>query len=147
MAADTDERAAIRVFLVCDDAAARARLRTALAGYHDLAVVGDASSGSQPLEQIEAAAASVIILDCDLRSEDIAGLCRSLKALRASIALLLQSEMERTELRLAIDIADGFILKGTPVAELVQGIRGVHLGRPAVDRRLWTRLFSDDMPG
>ena len=146
MAADADEHGAIRVFLVCDDAAARASLRTALAEYRDIAVVGDASSGSQPHDQIEAAAASVIILDCDLRSEDLAELCRSLKALRASIAVLLHSDIERTELRLAIDIADGFILKATPVAELVQGMRDLQRGRPAVDRRLWTPLFGDDLP-
>ena len=147
MAADTDELGAIRVFLVCDDPVARARLRTALAGYGDVEVVGDCSSGSQPLEQIEAAAASVIVLDCDLRGADLAELCRSLKALRASIGVLLRGDTGRTELRLAIDVADGFILQATPVAELAQGIRNVRRGRPAVDRRLWTPLFADDMQG
>ena len=145
MAADTDERGAIRVFLVCDDPVARARLRTALAGYGDIEVVGDCSSGSQPLDQIEAAAASVVILDCDLLSENLVELCRSLKAYRASIGVLLQSVMERGQLRLAIDIADGLILKATQVAELVQGIRNVHRGKPAVDRRLWPALFGDDL--
>ena len=145
MAAEPSKRGPIRVFLVCDDAAARAGLRTALAGYHDIAVVGEASSGSQPCDQIEAAAASVIILDCDLRSEDLAELCRSLKALRASITVLLHSDIERTELRLAIDIADGLMLETTPVAELVRAIRDVGRGRPAVDRRLWPALFGDDL--
>ncbi len=141
----TDKHGAIRVFLVCDDAAARASLRTALAEYRDIAVVGDASSGSQPHDQIEAAAASVIILDCDLRSEDLAELCRSLKALRASIAVLLHSDIERTELRLAIDIADGLMLRSTPAPVLAQGIRNAHRGRPAVDRHLWPALFGDEL--
>ena len=59
--------------------------------------------------------------------------------------MLLQSVMERVPLRLAIDIADGLILKATPVAELVQGIRDIHRGRPVVDRRLWPALFDDDI--
>ena len=139
------ERGAIRVFLVCDDSVERARLRTALDGYGDIEVVGDCSSGSQSLDQIEAEAAGVVILDCDLHREDLVELCRSLKAYRASIGVLLQSVMERGQLRLAIDIADGLILKATPVAELVQAIRNVHGGRPTVDRRLWPALFGDDM--
>ena len=133
------------MFLVCDDPIARARLRTALAGYGDIEVVGDCSSGSQPLDQIEAEAASVVILDCDLRGEDLVELCRSLKGYRASVGVLLHSVMERGSLRLAIDIADGLILKATPAAELVQGIRNVYRGRPTVDRRLWPALFGDDM--
>ena len=143
MAAGADERGAIRVFLVCDDPAARARLRAALAGFGDIEVVGDSSSGSQELDQIEAEAATVVILDCDLRREDLVELCRSLKARRSSIGVLLQGVREWGQLRLAIELADGFILKATPIAELVRGIRNVHRGRPALDRRLWPALFGD----
>ena len=145
MAADSDERGAIRVFLVCDEPIARARLRTALAAYRDIEVVGDCSSDAQPLERIEAEAASVIILDCDLSGEHLVELCRSLKAHRASIGVLLQGVMERGQLRFAIEVADGLILKATPVTELVSGIRNLNRGRPAVDRRLWPELFGDDL--
>ena len=145
MAADADERAAIRVFLVRDDHVARAALRTALAAYGDIDVVGDCSSGSQPLEQIQARAVSVVILDCDLLSGSLAVVCRSLKAYRASTAVLLLTDRERGRLPLAIDIADGLILNTAPVDVLAQGIREVHRGRPAVDRRLWPALFGDEM--
>ena len=145
MTVGNDKRGAIRVFLVCDDPVARATSRTALGGYGDIEVVGDCSSGSQPLDQIEAEAASVIILDCDLRREDLVELCRSLKAHQASIGVLLQGVMGRAQLRLAIEIADGLILNATPVAELVRSIRNVHRGRPTVDRRLWPALFDDDI--
>ena len=113
--------------------------------FKEAEVVGDCSSGSQPHDQIEAEAASVIILDCDLPSENLGELCRSLKAYPASIGVLLQRVAGPGQLRLAIDIADGLILKATPVAELVQGIRDVHRGRPAVDRRLWPALFGDEI--
>jgi two-component system response regulator DesR len=144
MAAHTHGRGAIRVFLVCDDPAARAKRGAALLGYGDIDVVGDCSSGSQALEQIQAAAADVAVLDCDLRGEQIAELCRSLKAFRASIGVLLMSAMRRPPLRLAIDIADGLMLRSTPVAALAQGIRDAHRGRPAMDRRLWPALFDDE---
>ena len=146
MAADADEREEIRVFLVCDDPVAGARLRAALAAYRDIEVVGDCSSGSQPIEQIEAGAADVIILDCQLNDEQLVELCRSLKAPRASIGVLLLGAMGWPPLGLAIDTVDGLILKATPVAELVEGIRNVRRGRPAVDRRLWPALFGADMP-
>ena len=147
MGVSHDVRKAIRVFLVGDDPVARARLRTALAGYGDIEVVGDCSSASRPLDQIEAETARVAILDAQLPSENLVELCRSLKACRAFIGVLLLSAMGRGQLRLAIDIADGLMLKETPVAELVQGIRNVNRGRTAVDRRLWPALFSDDMDG
>ena len=145
MAIGHDECGAIRVFLVRDDPDARARLRTALAWYGDIEVVGDCSSYSRPLDQIEAAGARVIILDCELPSEKLVELCRSLKAYRAFTGVLLLGAMEQGQLRLAIDIADGLIMRATPVAELVHGIRNVNRGRTAVDRRLWPALFSDDM--
>lgn len=145
MAAEPSKRGAIRVFLVCDDAAARARLRTALAGYGDIEVVGDCASGSQPLGQIEAEAASVVILDCPLRGESLVELCRSLREYRPAIGVLLRDAVEQPQLRLAIDIADGLMLETTPVAELVRAIRDVGRGRPAVDRRLWPALFGDDL--
>ena len=71
--------------------------------------------------------------------------CRSLKAYRASTAVLLLTDRERGRLPLAIDIADGLILNTAPVDVLAQGIREVHRGRPAVDRRLWPALFGDEM--
>ena len=145
MAVGGAARGATRVFLVDDDPVARATLRTALAEYGVIEVVGDSSNGWQPIDQIEAEAVDVIILDCSLRSESLVELCRSLKAHRASLGVLLLSAMEPPPLRLAIDIADGLILKATPIPELVQGIRKVHRGRPAVDRRLWPALFGDDV--
>ncbi len=141
----TDEHGAIRAFLVCDDPVARAKLHTVLAAYGDIDVVGDCASGSQPLDQIEAGAADVVVLDCDLRVEQLAELCRSLKAGRASVSLLLLSAMRRPPLRLAIDIADGLMLRSTPVASLAQGIRNAHRRRPAVDRHLWPALFGDEL--
>ena len=145
MAVGTAEHGPIRVFLLDDDSVARATLRAALAEYGDIEVVGDTSSGGPLLDQSVAEAADVVILDCPPPSEDMVELCRSLKAYRASLGVLLLSAMERPPLRLAIEIADGLILKATPVAELVQGIRNVHRGKPALDRRLWPALFGDDM--
>ena len=145
MAADTAERGAVRVFLVRDDSVARASLCTALAAFGDIEVVGECSSRSRPIDRIEAEAAKVVILDCDLAGDILVELGRALKAHRAHIGVLLHGAVVRGQLRLAIDIADGLILGETPIAELVQGIRDVHRGRPAVDRRLWPALFSDDM--
>ena len=85
-----------------------------------------------------------VLLDAQVCSTDDVH-CRSLREYRPAIGVLLRDAVEQPQLRLAIDIADGFILKATPVAELVQGIRDVHLGRPAVDRRLWPALFGDDL--
>ena len=148
LAVRNDERGAIRVLLVDDDPVARASLRTALAGFDGIEVAGDCPSGWQTLDQIEAEGADVIILDSQPSSGTLAHLCRSLNAYRPSIGVLLLGAMEREgQLGLAIDIADGLILKATPVAELVQGIRNVYRGRPAVDRRLWPALFCDDIEG
>ena len=134
----------VRVFLVDDHPIALAGMRAVLGACGAVDVVGEASSGREALDRINAQATDVVLMDILLGDANGIEVGRALKAEHPSLGVLLVSAVGQEHLDAAIDGADGLILKTAPVDELVRAIHNVHKGRPTLDRRLWASLFEGD---
>jgi DNA-binding NarL/FixJ family response regulator len=132
----------IRVLLADDHAPFRAGLRALLAAASGLRLVGEATSGSEAVEQAAELQPDVVLMDLNMPGLDGVGATRQIVATSPHIAVLVLSMYENDDqvfsaLRAG---ARGYLLKGADRAELVRAIRGVAAGEaifgPAVARRL-----------
>jgi DNA-binding NarL/FixJ family response regulator len=135
---------AIRVVLAEDQPMVRAGFRSVLDARSDIEVVGEAATGSEALEQVQALEPAVVVMD--IRMPEMDGL-EATRRITADPALSHTRVLVLTTFELdeyvfgALDAgASGFLLKGGELADLVQAIRviadGESLLAPSVTRRL-----------
>ena len=132
----------IRVLLADDQALVRAGFRLILEAEPDMEVVGEASDGTEALEQAQATDPDVVLMD--VRMPDLDGI-------EATRRLLANGEGPRVLMLTTFDLdeyvidafragASGFLLKTAPPDQLVAAVRTVHAGEallaPASTRRL-----------
>jgi DNA-binding NarL/FixJ family response regulator len=133
---------AIRVLLVDDHPLVRAGIRKVLETRSGLTVVGEAASGAEALQLIEAWEPDIVVLD--LTMPDVDGL-EVLDRLRGRSPgcriLVLTMHAEAEYIRRAIDAgADGYLLKESAVQELLVAIDTVRDGRPYYSPRVEAEL-------
>jgi DNA-binding NarL/FixJ family response regulator len=134
----------VRVLLADDEQLIRAGFRLILESEPDFKVVGEAANGIQAVELAERLDPDVVLMDIQMPEMD------GLEATR-QIAALGRSETSRVLVLTTFEIdeyvyealragASGFLLKRTPAADLIAGIRVVASGdallAPSVTRRL-----------
>src|SRR3989440_5800323 len=135
---------AISVVLAEDQPMVRAGFRSLLDSRDDFEVVGEASTGSEAVEQARAVRPDVVIMD--IRMPDMDGL-EATRRITTDPALSDTRVLVLTTFELdeyvfgALDAgASGFLLKGGELADLVHAIRvisdGESLLAPSVTRRL-----------
>lgn len=138
----------IRVGLVDDEELVRAGLRLLLSAAADLDVVGEARDGAAAVELVRCTPVDVLLMDIRMPVLDgVAATARVLATPSPPRVVLLTTfdldEYVHDGLRAG---AAGFMLKDTPPAELLQGVRVVARGDavlgPTVTRRL-LRTFRD----
>jgi DNA-binding NarL/FixJ family response regulator len=143
----------IRVLIVDDDALVRAGLSMILDGSDDIAVVGEASDGSEVPTAVAASSPDVVLMD--IRMPGVDGLSAT-ESLRAdpdapSIIVLTTFEVGDDVLRALRAGAAGFLLKDTPPGEILKAIRLVAAGEamlsPTVTRRLISHVADDGLAG
>jgi DNA-binding NarL/FixJ family response regulator len=143
----------IRVLIVDDDALVRAGLSMILDGSDDIAVVGEASDGSEVPTAVAASSPDVVLMD--IRMPGVDGLSAT-ESLRAdpdapSIIVLTTFEVGDDVLRALRAGAAGFLLKDTPPGEILKAIRLVTAGEamlsPTVTRRLISHVADDGLAG
>lgn len=127
----------VRVFLVDDHSIVRTGLRTLLAFEPDLEVVGEAGSGREALEQLEAIFAGPVdnhpgIVLMDLMMEDVGGIEATEKLKErwpSTEVLVLSMANDPAYLRQAFRAGvSGYVLKEAANQELVEAIRTVAEG-------------------
>lgn len=132
------------VLIVDDDALVRTGLGLILGGSPDLAVVGEAADGVQGVEAARRLHPDVILMDIRMPRRDGIEATRILLADPDPPAVLVLTTFDTDDLVLAAlrSGAHGFLLKDTPPARMVEAIRAVAQGDPALSPGVTRRLID-----
>jgi DNA-binding NarL/FixJ family response regulator len=134
----------IRVLLVDDQQLIRMGFRLIIDDTEDMTVVGESEDGASAVEQAAALQPDVILLD--IRMPNVDGLEANRRILAANpdarIIVVTTFDLDQYAYTALRDGASGFLLKDTPVDELLGAIRAVADGHAVVAPRI-TRLLLD----
>lgn len=132
----------IRILIVDDHPVVRAGLTSMLGTQAELEVIGSASSGVEALEIIRRNPPNVILLD--LRMPGLNGIDLLLaikKSGSSSRAIVLTSYETDEDIYRAVQAgAQGYLLKDTPLKEMLEAIRTVNAGKRYIPRQIAQRL-------
>jgi DNA-binding NarL/FixJ family response regulator len=139
----------IRVLLVDDDALVRAGLRMILSSSEEVEVMGEAADGADAVAAAQAHRPDVVLMDIRMPGMDGIAATSALRRLAHPPRVIVLTTFQADEhvmsaLRAG---ADGFLLKDTAPAEIVQAVRLVAAGEallsPSVTRTLLSHLGDD----
>jgi len=134
----------IRVLLADDEELVRAGFRLILESELDLEVVGEAGNGAEAVELTRRLDPNVVLMDIQMPVMNGLEATREIAALGRSetsrVLILTTFELDEYVYEALRAGASGFLLKRTPAADLVAGIRVVAAGEallaPSITRRL-----------
>lgn len=117
----------IRVMLVDDHAMLREGLRSKLEAIEGIEVVGEAGTAQELMTRLPEARPNVVILDIKLPDASGVDLIPQIKQACAhcKIIILTMYSHSRYAMHALESGADGFLVKGAPFEELLQGVRKV----------------------
>jgi len=135
---------AIRVLIVDDHPVVRNGLRGIFSGDTDFEVVGEAADGVEAIALVARQPVDVVLMD--LRMPGLGGV-EAIAQLRAGLpaihVLVLTTYDSDRDVLPAIEAgATGYLLKDSPRAELLQGVRSAHAGRPVLAPSVASRLMG-----
>jgi DNA-binding NarL/FixJ family response regulator len=144
-----DDTQTTRVLIVDDDPLVRSALSLMLGGQPDVEVVGEASDGRQGIDQALALGPDVVLMD--IRMPGLNGLdaTRELHSRPDPPRVIVLTTFDADEhvLGALAAGADGFLLKDTPPAQILDAIRRVAAGEPmlspSVTRTLMDKVRAD----
>ena len=134
--------AQVRVVVADDQALVRGAFRLLVDSAHDLEVVGEAENGAEAVALVREVAPDVVLMDIRMPLMDGLEATAAIAALDVATRVLVLTTFDLDEyvfgaLRAG---ASGFLLKDTPPAQLLEGIRVVARGEsllaPSVTRAL-----------
>jgi len=135
----------IRILIADDHPILRAGLRTLLAECDDMTVTGEASSGAEAMEMINAAEHDVVLLDIGLPDMNGVDVLMQIKRRRPQVPVLILSM--HPEEQFAVNLlragASGYVPKEAAPDQLVTAIRTVTNGRRYVSSALADALARD----
>ncbi|MDQ2679012.1 MAG: response regulator transcription factor [Actinomycetota bacterium] len=140
----------IRVLLVDDDALVRAGLTMILSSSDEIDVVGEAADGADAVAAVQAHRPDVVLMDIRMPGMDGIAATSALRHLPAPPHVIVLTTFQADEHVLSAlrAGADGFLLKDTPPAEIIQAVRLVAAGdamlSPSVTRTLLSHLGNDE---
>jgi two-component system, NarL family, response regulator DevR len=134
----------IRVFLLEDHEVMRLGLRAVLSAEPDIEVVGDAGTVASALARLPAARPQVAILDVRLPDGDGISACRDIRSMLPDVACLMFTAYQDDQALLGAVMAGaaGYVLKGTPVQEVVAAVRVVAGGKSILDADAAQRILA-----
>ncbi len=140
----TPATAPIRVVVVDDDPLVRAGLGMILGGDPGLEVVGEAGDGEEALQVVPRCRPHVVLMDIRMPVRD--GLSAATELLAGPnpprIIVLTTFDTDDMVLRALRIGADGFLLKDTPPARLVEAVRTVAAGEPMLSPSVTATLIA-----
>lgn len=132
----------IRILIVDDHPVVRAGLTSMLGTQVELKVIGSASSGEEALSMIQRDAPDVVLLD--LRMPGLNGVDMLVAARKVGSqvrAIILTSYETDEDIYRAVQAgAQGYLLKDTPLKEMLEAIRTVSTGKRYIPRQIAQRL-------
>ena len=134
----------VRVVVADDHPVVRAGIVGMLGVEPDIEVVGEAEDGRQAVELARETVPDVVVTDLRMPVLDGVGVTREIVALpgRTRVVVLTTYETDGEILRAVEAGATGYLLKDTPRAELVAGIRDAARGQTVLTPSVATRLVS-----
>ncbi len=136
----------VRVLVVDDHPIVRSGLTGMLSVTDDIEVVGEAGDGEEALALVEATRPDVVLMDLRMpRRDGVSATGAIVSGYPATKVLVLTTYDTDTDILHAVEAgAAGYLLKDTPHAELLDGIRAASRGEtvlaPPVAARLMSRL-------
>ena len=135
--------AEIRVFLIDDHMVTREGIRRLLELDERITVVGEAGSGEEALEEVDACSADVALMDIRLTGIDGIETTRQLRVRYPDLKVIVLSSFGDEYLAKAIEAgAKGYILKTATQPELVQAVVEAAAGRSPIDSGLASKLLD-----
>ena len=134
----------IRVFLLEDHEVMRQGLSMVLSAEPDIEVVGDAGTVASALVRLPAVRPEVAILDVRLPDGDGISACREIRSVLPDVACLMFTAYEDDQALLGAVMAGaaGYVLKGTPVRDVVEAVRVVATGKSILDAGAAQRIIT-----
>jgi DNA-binding NarL/FixJ family response regulator len=142
----------IRVLIVDDDPLVRSGLTMMLGGAAGIEVAGEAADGSEVLAALDRHRPDVVLMDLRMpRMDGVTATGAILSSYPTTRVLVLTTYDTDTDILHAVEAgAAGYLLKDTPHAELLNGIRAAARGEtvlaPPVAARLMSRLRTPAAP-
>lgn len=134
----------VRLLLVDDDPLVRSGLSLILGGSPDLEVVGEAADGAAALEAVATHAPDVVLMD--IRMPVLGGLEATERLLAQpdppAVLVLTTFDADDHVLRALAAGAAGFLLKDTPPDRIVEAVRRVARGEPALSPSVTRQLIG-----
>ena len=140
----------IHILIADDHPIVRDGLRAVLSTQPDFAIVGEAESGVQVLQQVAQSQPDILLLDLEMPQGDGVATLQQLTQSGATVRVIIFTAFD-TDDRIVEAVragAKGYLLKGAPRAELFNAIRVVHGGgsllQPVIASKLIGRLTQPD---
>jgi DNA-binding NarL/FixJ family response regulator len=131
-----------RVLLVDDDATFRESLRQLLVD-SGIKVVGEAADGAEAVDVAVATRPNVVLMDIHMpRASGVEGTRELVERVpEASVVILTISAAEQDVVDAVLAGASGYLLKGGPVEQLVEGIRAAAAGESLISPSIAAQLL------
>jgi len=141
---DPPPEAKIRVLLADDHVTVREGLAAMIGRQPDMIVVGEAANGRDCLDQWKKSQPDVTLLDLRMPILDGVGAIESIRRLDSSARLIVLTTFDTdNDISRAITAgAKGYLLKDAQREELLDCIRGVHLGETRIPTALVAKLAA-----
>lgn len=141
--------APIRIMIVEDHVLVRMGLVAAAGDAPDIKVVAEVDDGRQALDMFRAHRPDVVVLDLRMPGMDGVEIIRALRNEFGPVRILMLSSFGSGDdiSRAMREGASGYVIKGMPLQQLLEGIREVHAGGqylpPDIQSRMTERMNSD----
>jgi len=134
----------IRVAIVDDDALVRTGLSMILGGDPELTVVGQAANGAEAVELVDRERPDVVLMDIRMPVRDGLSATEELAGRPDPPRIIVLTTFDTDEMVLrALRVgADGFLLKDTPPARLVEAVKTVTTGSPTLSPQVTATLIA-----
>ncbi|MFJ9890710.1 response regulator [Streptomyces sp. NPDC091287] len=138
------EREPVRVVIVDDDQLVRMALRLVIDGEPDLTVVGEAADGNAAITVVDEQRPDVVLMDVRMPGLDGLGATRVLLARPVPPRVLMLTTFDSDDLVLGALRAGalGFVLKDTPPPRILDAVRAVADGTPALSPAATARVIA-----
>ena len=140
-----DKSETIKVLVADDHAIVREGVCLVLRGYDDIEVIGEASDGSQAVEQVDKLKPDLVLMDITMPVMGGLEAIQLIKQKHPEVHVLALTVHESPEyLRRVLSLgAAGYLLKGTTSSELVSAVRAVHDQGMYLDPKVTRKLVDE----
>jgi DNA-binding NarL/FixJ family response regulator len=133
----------IRVLIVDDHPIVREGVSAVLERERDIEVVGTADSVAAGLRLTETLAPDVVLLDLKMPDSDAVNSVARFRTGGREVVVFTAHETDEDVFQAIRGGAKGYLLKGSPAAEIARAIRQVHAGESYLSARIAAKLVDD----